>query len=340
MSEAIPATLAEAVERVLADSRIHLVGGPGQLTWPRPVATAVEADGRLFPVEAVFLPQPSVGAALRVMHHAGREVPLLAVGPRINAKSADVMRSRGIWFVDGVGNAYMRGPGLIVDIRGRRGAVSSEVIRQHSAGAANPFTPKRAQVVLALLSAPHLVDTPFRVLAQHAGVSLGMVKDTIDALESVGFVEKLGAHRRLIRLGALLDVWVSTYPAGLGRTNKVFVARGDAGDWSPPGGAAIAISGEQAVSARIRNPESLVLYVDRARHGDVLGDLVRKNRWRRDPDGNIVVRDLFWHELPALSGLETAPAALVYADLLASGEPRQMEIARDMRRNSGHLDGL
>jgi hypothetical protein len=184
---------------------------------------------------------------------------------------------------------------------------------------------------------PELADAPFREIADRAGVSVGMAKGTLDTLAITGFVEQSAAHRRLVRGGELLDLWASAYPGGLGRANTLLIARGDVRNWAPPEGVGIAVSGEQAVPGVIRHPESLVLYVDTGGNKLPPRDLILKNRWHRDPQGNVVIRKLFWRNLSDNSDSEAAPAALIYADLLASHEARQIEVAHEMRTRDERL---
>lgn len=334
--ETIPESVALGIERQLATYGIRLRGDVSQLNRSDPVPMALEVDGQIVHTAALYMPEMSATAALKAAHSVPLDVPLFIIGPRIHASSADTMRTRGIWYVDEVGNAYLRGHGLLVDVRGRRGPPSSAPSGHNKSGPANPFTPKRAQVVLVLLSEPALADASLREIAEKSGVSLGMAKDAIDALEHVGFVEQLGSHRRLIRKGELLDLWASAYPAGLGRANRLAVARGDVHNWATPGETDFAVSGERAVPRLIRNPESLVLYIT-GQDKRVLRDLMLMNRWHNDPHGNIVVRELFWRDLHPAGEPGTAPVALVYADLLASREPRQLEVADEMRRNNEGL---
>ncbi|SRX92138.1 Hypothetical protein [Mycobacterium tuberculosis H37Rv] [Mycobacterium shimoidei] len=296
-------------------------------------------DDRYVNVAALYLPEMSATAALRAAYEVPTDVPLLVVGPRVHGSSADIMRTRGIWYVDEAGNAYLRDHALLIDVRGRRGSASTSLSQPHKSGPTNLFTPKRARVVFVLLCEPALTDAPFREIAERSGVSLGMAKETIDTLETVGFVEKLGRHRRLIRRGELLDLWASAYPSGLGRTNVLVVAHGDIQHWVAPGGVDVAISGEQALSrlGLIRNPETLVLYLDSRGERGPLRELMLINRWHSDPDGSITVREMFWRNLRPSNDIDTAPLILVYADLLASNEPRQIEIAREIRRSDERL---
>ena len=337
--EVIPTSVAEAVQQHLAEYGVRLDGDLQGATALKPEPVGLQIGGRVVHVAAIYLPEMSATAALHAANVVPHDVPLLAVGPRVHGSSADTMRIRGIWFADENGNAFLRTDGLLIDVRGRRGLASSGPNRHRRVGPANPFTPKRARVVFVLLTEPALANAPLRTIAERSGVSLGMAKDTMDALETSGFVESLSARRRLIRRGELLDLWAAAYPAGLGRTITLATAEGDHHRWAAPGGVDVLVSGEQALARRgyIRNPESLVLYLDSRAERDVLRDLMIMNRWRADPDGRITIRQLFWRGLKPSSTIGIAPSAMIYADLLASNEPRQIEVAREMRSSDEGL---
>jgi|GEM_PF-941689 len=339
----IEAGLAESVELHLAEYGVQVLGGLSALNSAYPEQLDLEIDGKPVTVTALYLPHLSATAALQAWAIADTNSPLLVVGPRLHRSSAETLRARGLWYIDGAGNAYLRNQdGLLIDVRGRRSAVPQHPDTLgdglYSDGPRNPFTPKRAQVVCVLLTALELVEAPLRDIAECAGVSVGMAKETMDTLRTIGFLEHLGSRRRLVRAGELLDLWAAAYPGGLGRANRLLVAGGDIHSWSAPEGLQVAVSGEQAMPGDIRNPESLVLYVHTA---DITlpTDLLIHSRWHRDPDGNIVIRKLFWRNLPdQRPGL--APAVLIYADLLASREPRQLEVAHHMRRQDDRLAQL
>lgn len=333
------ASTSDAVTQAIA---LHLSEYGAELRYDQPAATpgrlvpmTLEAGGQRVDVFGLFMQHLSATAALQAMHESPRDRPLLVFGPRIHESSAATLRARGIWYADMAGNAYLRHDGLVIDVRGRRGDRSENYERHADTLPANPFTPKRAQVGLALLSSPGLESAPIREIAERAGSSVGMAKDTLDTLKTAGFIEQLGQERRLIRAEELLNLWVSAYPTGLARSSTLLRAQGEAENWSPPPGIEFAISGEQAVGSVIRNPETLTIYV----HGYVQNDgkrgppreLMIENRWRRDGHGNIIIRELFWRDLPGIHGAGTAPPVLVYADLLASKESRQAEVAREIR---------
>jgi hypothetical protein len=64
------------------------------------------------------------------------------------------------------------------------------------------------------------------------------------------------------------------------------------------------------------------------------------HRFRKaDGPGDVEIRQRFWH-LPADGSDILVPAPLVYADLIASGEPRQLEAAAHLREHDAHLRRL
>lgn len=173
-----------------------MLGGLSALNSAHPESLDLEIDAHPLTITALYLPHLSATAALQAWDTAGAGSPLLVVGPRLHPSSAETLRARGLWYIDGAGNAYLRHQGgLLIDVRGRRSAVSAQPGTLgdglHSDGPRNPFTPKRAQVVCVLLDAPQLVDAPLRAIAASAGVSVGMAKETMDTLRTTGFFEHL-----------------------------------------------------------------------------------------------------------------------------------------------------
>jgi len=329
--DTVPGSLVESVQSQLADLNIQ-IGDLTEVNWLRPTPTTLAIGDRLIDVAVLYLPHMSATEALQAAHAVPQEIPLFVIGPRIHESSAKTFRARGIWYLDQAGNAFLRDCGLLIDVRGRRGDRSSLQDDSVHVGPTNPFSPRRAQVVFVLLSSPDLAGAPLREIARRAGVSVGIAKETIDTLASIGFVEQATAYRELVRASELLDLWASTYSANLGRANKMFVGSGDVSDWSVPEGTEFAVSGEQAAPGYIRHAETLVLYIRADKKTHTPTDLLLRNRWHREPRGNVTIRRLFWQDLGSLAD-NVAPPLLIYADLLAAHEPRQTQVAHEMRRD-------
>jgi hypothetical protein len=269
------------------------------------------------------------------------DLPMLVGAASVSPRSADAFRRAGVQYVDASGNACIHFGDVLVDVRGRRSERDASESARGRGG--NLFSAARAQVAFALLQWPRSWKKPQRELAEAAGVSLGQVNDALKMFREIGFGP--GGHRSD---SELLDLWVASFPSGLGQKILLAKYRGsiddfrkvDAEDPVFVGGAAL--SGELAVDDLLR-PSALTIYVTKL---DPM--LPVKNRWRSDGDANITVRRKFWTTPPdethdydgPLVGLRNAPAVLVYADLMASDNPRVRSVAPEWRsRIARHEQG-
>ncbi|PTU57450.1 hypothetical protein DBB34_03630 [Sphaerisporangium cinnabarinum] len=256
----------------------------------------------------------------------------LLIGERVPASVATAARQRGIWWIDAYGNAYVEAPGVRIDIRGRRAKTAAVVgPGRERVRETNLMSARRAQVVLCLLAWPRLVTASVRALADAAGVSTSLAHSAVAALSEEGYV--VPGVARLFRANELLDQWTAAYPLALARALELgrFSGQPVADAWAQAS-KNVFVSGEAAVDEL--HGRGLVIYVPR-----IDPRAVARSRWERpwsDEESNIVVRRAFWTEperaQPQSETLRIAPLPLVYADLMASREPRQQEIARGIRR--------
>jgi hypothetical protein len=250
---------------------------------------------------------------------------LLLVGPRVTERSAEQFRRMSVSYLDQAGNAHIVFPGVYIDVRGRKSTHLPTPTHTHRGGT-NLFSEKRAQVIFAILEWPELLQDRLRVLASTAGVSIGQAQSTLGLLEELGFLD---SSRRIIpqRREALTDQWVSAYQTGLRTTWSMDSFAADTIDFEDCGHT-IFLSGESAVPHQIR-AETTVIYAS-----ELPKNMIRRYRWRRNHEQpNIYLRKKFWSTpwLPETPGIYKAPKLLIYADLLASGNSRQREVATTMR---------
>jgi hypothetical protein len=136
----------------------------------------------------------------------------------------------------------------------------------------------------------------------------------------------------------LLDRWAAAVPLGLGRSLELGRFTGDPDLESLAAlNFDVHVSGELA-SEGIRG-DDLTLYLP-----TFMPELAARMRWRRAETrdaANIILRRTFWTSPPRTWGkavpgrpaLSRAPELLVLADLIASHDPRQLEIAGALRRS-------
>lgn len=256
----------------------------------------------------------------------GADLPTLAFATFVAPKTAETFRRAGVQYLDTVGNAWIEFGDVLIDVRGRP-RPDGAVTRSH-VGTGNLFSPGRAQVVFALLAWPRLWDVPRREVAHAAGVSLGLAHNTLTLLAESGYgSEPAHAHQT-----ELLDLWAAAFPTGLAKKLTLATYRGDIGTVKTASADdPVFVSGESAADELLR-PAALTLYVK-----ELDPRLPIVNRWRSDGPANIVVRRKFWHapdnsDAP-LADVRQTPWPLVYADLLASDDPRVRNTAQEWREH-------
>lgn len=264
---------------------------------------------------------------------AAHDLPTMVTTTSLSPRSVDAFRRAGVQYVDVAGNAWVEFGDVLIDVQGRHSPRDEG--RSLHATPGNLFSTARAQVAFTLLAWPESWNAPQREVAEAAGVSLGQANNALAMFRQAGFEPGFGVKR-----GEMLDLWAAAFPTGLAQKLTLAAYNGSvdslekvhaedrvflAGD--------VLLSGEAAAQGMLR-PGSLTVYVE---HLDPR--LPLRNRWRSDGPPNIFVRRKFWttpksatHDYDGpLVGLRNAPWPLVYADLLASDDPRVRGVAKEWK---------
>jgi hypothetical protein len=247
----------------------------------------------------------------------------LLVTRYVNPNMAERLKQTGIPFLDTLGNAYLNVPPIFVYAKGQ---APQAFPRERPTRA---FVPAGLRVVFTLFCRPELVAAPFRTIAQTAHVALGTVAWVLDDLTRLGHLLAMGKRgRRLIRKQQLLERWVAAFPNQL--RPKLLLGRYAAPDpkwWEHAGLTEFrAYWGAEPAAARLTGylkPELMTVYLR-----DTPGRFLAGNRLRTDPRGNVEILKAFWDATCDWTNPEIAHPLLVYADLLATGDTRNLETAR------------
>ena len=280
----------------------------------------------------------ALAAAKHQLEPYGRKGVLVA--PYLTAALAQHCRHRlDLQFIDTAGNAYLRAPGLYVFVQGEK---------PHEAAIPGAGMPARGGTATALRAAfillcrPELLNAPYREIAGAAGIGLGTVGWAFFDLERRGYLAaaRQRRNRRLLEPTRLLDEWATNFPIRLRpKLNPRRFRAPDPAWWEQahlPDGARW---GGEVAAAKLTGhlkPATATIYLEPATAREALATLVRENRLRTDPQGNVEILDAFW-TLPAQDAPpDVVPPLLVYADLMATLDPRNLEIARRIREQ--HLE--
>lgn len=265
---------------------------------------------------------------------AQRPQPGLLVAHRITTETAEKCRELDVQFIDAQGNAFLHAPGLFVLVKGQRPrAHDDEDFATTEAPRAG--TPTALRVIFALLCHPRLVNAPYRKINQAAGVALGAVGWVFADLNKRGYTTggKKKGDRHLLEPQRLMDEWVTNYPIKLRPKlnpkrfhapdpdwwRQLDITRYDA-QW---GGEVAA----DKLTGHLK-PNTATVYMRPEHMRQNLTKLVADKQLRADPRGEIEVLETFWDLPPDEAPPEVVPPLLVYADLLATMDPRNFTVAR------------
>ncbi len=236
---------------------------------------------------------------------------------------ADLMRKNDLFFMDTAGNAYINKFPLYVFIKGNKPAEKTKAATMRRI-----WKPAGLKVIFAMLNNPDRADRTYRQIAAATGTALGTVEWTIRDLKATGFLLDMGRRkRRLTNKATLLKRWVEAYPEQL--RPKIVIdtfTADDPGWWK-----AVKIGkyggcwgGEVAAAKLTRRlkPQMVTIYADQ-----LPGRLIIDNKLRRATDGEIEILKPFWNFEHDLTKRDIAPPLLVYADLMATGDQRNVETA-------------
>ncbi len=251
----------------------------------------------------------------------------ILVTRHVHQALADQMRAQKIQFMDACGNVYIETRDLFVFVKGQKPDGPKA-----TAGMGRPFRPAGMQVIFALLCNPGLEQKNYRAIAGAAKTALGTIDATMRELRHMGHLLEMGkAGRRIVKREALFEQWVTAYPQQL--RPKQFVGRyatedpnwwrtAELNDLNAEWGGETAA----AIQTGYLHPEIATVYIEKN-----LNDLVLRFRLRNDPNGKIELFKKFWHFQQAEQKRHTVPLPLIYADLLATGNDRNIQAAKDLR---------
>ena len=195
------------------------------------------------------------------------------------------------------------------------------------------------QVLFTVLARPDLLNVTVRNLADLAGVGRNAAAQTVNRLVEEGIVAGVRGQRRLLDRQGLMDRWLTGYGTlvrprimvGRFRTpdanpeemeRRIETVLGAEERWAWGGGAAA-----MRLTKFYRGPKTIV-HVERWQQC-----WARELRALQAQDGPLIILGT-----PGRVGLEgalpgTAHPLLVYTELLAGGDPREIEAAEEIQRS-------
>jgi len=258
------------------------------------------------------------------MHKMELKEPLLLVTRYVNGEMAEQLKQDEIEFIDTAGNAYINRPPLYIFIKGNKPPdfVTHPPLKR-------AFYATGLKAIYAFLCNPGLENKPYRNIATEAGVALGTVGELIRELKELGYLLEMGKQgNKIIKKENLCQRWLAAYPEKLRPKLMLGRFKGDDDWWQHKTLNPInAQWGGEVAAAKLTKylkPEVITIYTTHQH----LNNLLIENRLRKDPAGDVEILERFWQPVGIWPYEDMVHPLLVYADLIATGNQRNIETAK------------
>lgn len=259
----------------------------------------------------------------------------LLVADYVNPNVAKTLKANGIQYMDACGNSYLNLPPIYVNITGQKPVVQT---KQETNKA---FDVSGLKLIYGFLCDRSLVGASYREMAEQTGIALGTVGTLLKGLVAAGYLIEQGkaGKRQLINCRKLLDRWVEAYPEKLKPKLRVgeFMSE-DTSWWKTFDIAKFGAYWGGEVGAKkytaYLKPQVATVYLPEASGNKLFAaaKLRKAVEWTGDGPGIVRIYRPFWTEkLQSKSDLlmkDTVHPILIYADLIASADSRNLETAR------------
>ncbi|CAN7763404.1 type IV toxin-antitoxin system AbiEi family antitoxin [Caballeronia sp. LjRoot29] len=254
--------------------------------------------------------------------------PLMLVTPYVTPARAEELIDRNVPFLDMAGNVFLNEPEATVMIT-RRPKPTAVLPNQSS----RATTPKGLKAMFAIATHPGLVAKPYRTIATVSGVGLNTVSQAMDDLTTRRLVaETRGGDRIIPDRKRFVDEWVAQYPSRL--RNKLGARRFSAvaPDWWRKFDFEefnMRLGGEAGAEQLTHHLKAINVTI--YTQGELTSDFMLRARLRPFEKGDVEILEAFWPP-ESFQAIGTNPPELVhplliYADLVATGESRNLSIA-------------
>ena len=252
----------------------------------------------------------------------------ILIADYINPNMAQRLKDEGVQFLDTCGNAYINNQKYFIYVKGNK-KKSDFYLPNRTAG--QLFNTVGLKVIFALLNDEELINQTYRDIANRANVALGNLTKIFAELKEEGFLVEIKQTRKLIDKERLFQKWVEHYPYKL--KNKMFL-----GEYMAPTPEYWkninikqyhAVLGGEVAAEKLTHylkPQDMIVYLPKAEKFNFVKDAeLKKLKDRTSGHLNIVaLYEPFWK---INEGETYAPKPLVYADLIATGNGRNIEVA-------------
>lgn len=315
---------------------IQMVAGL-ELVWDKTLSTGNAADavirvhGQTLVAEVKRNIRPAHLSAIIQQIKALRPSGLL-IADYINPSIAKILKENDVSYLDMCGNAYLNLPLILILIVGQK----TQIKIKNQVNKA--FDISGLKLIYNFLCDKDLVTSSYRTMAEHAKIALGSVGSILSGLAEAGYLIDPGKadDRILINSRKLLNRWAEAYAEKLKpKLHMGEFISADADWWKPIDLTQFdAYWGGEIGAAHYTSylkPQVATVYVPETTVKKFLS-AAKLKKATGDGSGTIHIYQPFWsdklhNKLPAQLP-DTVHPILIYADLVASLDSRNLETAK------------
>jgi len=235
------------------------------------------------------------------------------------------MRNLGLNYIDVAGNCYIRKNDWFFLIDGLKNETPAPLKKDRA------FNKTGLLLVFHFLNDENYLNVTYRQMADDYGIALGNINYIINSLKEQGYILQQGKKTlRLTQKKRLLDEWILAYEEKLKPLLKIGDYRfinGNDKEWEkiPITDYHTQWGGEPAAKllTAYLKPAKLTLYTTESKTM-----LLKTYKLAPQDNGVLGIYKKFWKF--NMGPLDTVPPILVYADLVNTGDPRNLETAKKL----------
>lgn len=236
----------------------------------------------------------------------------------------DYFRSNGVNYLELAGNCYVNAKGIFIYV------ADQKVTPVRETTSSRLWKPAGLKFLLAIISNPELINSPYREIAKAADIALGIIGGLLEELRQEGYIGE--SEGKLMKKEKLISRWAELYHAVL--RPKILIGRfkflrpDQYSEWQTLKTSGMHWGGEPgaALLTGYLRPQSFVIYSKKSAN-----ELLKQLRIVPDKDGNIIILEEFWGEMKDVKA-GAAPALIVYADLINDLDSRNQEAAERIKK--------
>ncbi|HEY5534514.1 MAG TPA: type IV toxin-antitoxin system AbiEi family antitoxin [Ignavibacteria bacterium] len=255
----------------------------------------------------------------------------------------DELKNKGVYYADAMGNLFLKSNSFFFFINGKRNVNAVSITRNKS------FSSAGLRLIYNLLINEQIINKTYRDISKITKLSLDTISHVFKELEIQGFIVNINQdNKKIIRKKELFEKWVSFYGEVLKpkitRGRYKFLDKNMLVSWDKLNldFQKTLWGGEPAANllTHYLRPEFFTIY-----SGENNGELLKNYNLIPDLNGNIDVINKFWYDeildihkqnnnyyhydfINHNYNNTTVEPILIYADLIYSNNPRNIETAK------------